>query len=815
MHKQHLIFVYLMSFILAGVTAAKAEWSHTNNADNEVEVSPLAVDNMQKSVSDGNGGVIVVYVRHASAIDLTYNVYAQRLDRDGNPVWGTPVLVLDIDNTETALAEDLEIMSDGNGGVFVAIPVTNYGDHQILTQYVESGGIRSWSVAGTPVVSYPTGAEMTNCKLADNSDGGFIVAWEDSRNSVSTGIDVWAQNFDDGGSRLWGNDGVSVCSAAGSQENLAIVSDGNYGSFVIWEDTRDGLDKIYGQNILESGNVGWALQGELLMTGEAGVFLPVLCRGGSGNGFLMGAAGRVSGVFQIRLSEIDENGNNAWFQYVTTSTANHQHYPSMITDGQGGAFVAWKETSASQYDQRIGMQRIARSGALRWSSSGVDTGPFDNGHIYGTASLVSDNRGGVIATWIDYTNNYDIYSQRFSENGVAAWDQGGLILSYIVGQAYSLSTVPDGRGGAVATWISGQVGVADVFAKRVGYHGRLGDANPAISGVADYPQDQGGVVRLDWTRSYLDDFEYQAINNYTIWRRYGAAKNSTSATAAELEKQAKHLAAQTGLDPKLLTTQMKAGWSLIDQVDAYLWAEYSYEAPTYADSTEAGITPTEFKIVAHESQFVYWESDVVAGYSVDNLAPAAPLMLAATYLVPDGLLQWSPDAADVPDLAGYRVYRSSVPGFVPDAGSFVGTTTDTTYTDVGLATGTWYYVVTAADDHGNQSTPSNEAQLQAAVSAVGDNTPLAFRVSRATPNPFNPSTTIHFALAEAAPATVRIFDTRGRQVRQLLSESLAAGPHTKVWDGQDDQGHPLPSGVYLARVVAGAEHGVIKMILAK
>jgi hypothetical protein len=64
------------------------------------------------------------------------------------------------------------------------------------------------------------------------------------------------------------------------------------------------------------------------------------------------------------------------------------------------------------------------------------------------------------------------------------------------------------------------------------------------------------------------------------------------------------------------------------------------------------------------------------------------------------------------------------------------------------------------------------------------------------PNPFNPHTTVSFELAEAGQVEVQIFDARGRMLRRLFEGQLTAGPHELRWDGRDDDGAKLASGVY-------------------
>jgi hypothetical protein len=74
--------------------------------------------------------------------------------------------------------------------------------------------------------------------------------------------------------------------------------------------------------------------------------------------------------------------------------------------------------------------------------------------------------------------------------------------------------------------------------------------------------------------------------------------------------------------------------------------------------------------------------------------------------------------------------------------------------------------------------------------------PHASRLLPAVPNPFNPRTRLRFELARPGRATLTLFDARGRRVRGLVDQELSAGPHELVFDGVDDRGAALASGVY-------------------
>ena len=83
------------------------------------------------------------------------------------------------------------------------------------------------------------------------------------------------------------------------------------------------------------------------------------------------------------------------------------------------------------------------------------------------------------------------------------------------------------------------------------------------------------------------------------------------------------------------------------------------------------------------------------------------------------------------------------------------------------------------------------------------------------PNPFNPRTTIRFSLAQAGPARLVVYDVNGRKVRTLADGPFTAGPHTLVWDGTDDLGHPVSSGVFWTRLSAGEFRSNLKMVVLK
>jgi len=84
------------------------------------------------------------------------------------------------------------------------------------------------------------------------------------------------------------------------------------------------------------------------------------------------------------------------------------------------------------------------------------------------------------------------------------------------------------------------------------------------------------------------------------------------------------------------------------------------------------------------------------------------------------------------------------------------------------------------------------------------------------PNPFNPSTTISFSLPSSGPASLAIYNLKGQLVKELLSSApMESGSHSIIWNGLDDSGRAVSSGIYFCRLVADGHTALRKMLLAK
>jgi hypothetical protein len=95
------------------------------------------------------------------------------------------------------------------------------------------------------------------------------------------------------------------------------------------------------------------------------------------------------------------------------------------------------------------------------------------------------------------------------------------------------------------------------------------------------------------------------------------------------------------------------------------------------------------------------------------------------------------------------------------------------------------------------------------------NTPMSFALFQNQPNPFNPETNISFTLPVRAYVYMTIYNIEGKKVRILASREMSAGTHTVHWNGRDEAGNPVASGIYFYRLKTQHFDQTQKMVLMK
>jgi enediyne biosynthesis protein E4 len=107
-------------------------------------------------------------------------------------------------------------------------------------------------------------------------------------------------------------------------------------------------------------------------------------------------------------------------------------------------------------------------------------------------------------------------------------------------------------------------------------------------------------------------------------------------------------------------------------------------------------------------------------------------------------------------------------------------------------------------------------QVQSPMSGAGDlNSAHICRMLPSVPNPFNPRTMINFELSRAGSVNLKVYNVAGQCVRTLVSQNREAGLHSVSFNGKNDAGQTLPSGVYFGRLVAEGTVHTTKLVMTK
>lgn len=239
-----------------------------------------------------------------------------------------------------------------------------------------------WITDGTPLCT-SMGEQELPCIVPDGA-GGAIIAW-------NYGNDLFVQRIDKDGYALWAANGIDISPFPITVEApVVMIPDGSGGAIIAWQDYRVTYDDIYAQRIDASGTVLWTVDGVPICT-----------------------------------------------------EANYQISPVIVSDGSGGAVIAW-------HDMRpvgggIYAQRILSGGTVDWTPGGVMVS--DESRNMSDLRIVESNYGSTILVWAD--NRPHQYAQKLSSNGMKTWGTDGV--SYKLG-INSANLISDGAGGAIVLW---------------------------------------------------------------------------------------------------------------------------------------------------------------------------------------------------------------------------------------------------------------------------------------------------------------------------------------------------------------------------
>lgn len=547
--------------------------------------------------------------------------------------------------------------------------------------------LADWIRDGVPICTAAN--SQTNPQICSDGSGGAIIVWPDERSGNDI-VDIYAQKVNAAGAPQWTTDGIILCAAGGNQAYLSIISDGDGGAIVSWRDSRNMIySDIYARRVNASGSALWTTDGVVLCVGThppGNPQDPQMASDGAGGAIVTWFEDRSwSGTTDIYAQRVDSSGTVLWTANgVPLSTApNSQSYPKIVSDGSGGAIVAWVDNRTG--DEDIYAQRINASGVVQWTVNGV--GLCKATGSSNQAQICSDGSGGAIVAWLDFRGGIhkDIYAQRVNVSGEAQWTANGVALYEATWHALYPEIVSDDAGGAIVMWGDSCGGNYELFAQKVDASGSLGWATDGVT-----------------------------VGTMHTWYS----------------------------DHKMVPDG--SGGAIVAWMHAYGGGS---QWDIYAQRVDAsGVVQ-------------WWTGGVVTCSALhDQLKPT---------IASDGaggaLVTWM-DSRNTN--SSRDIYCQRVDG--------AGQVTDATVIPV--------HPMTLYQNY---------------------------------PNPFNPSTTITYTLPRETAVALDIYDVSGRKITCLVREKQSPGLHELRWDGCDMKGNSVGSGVYFCRLSAGKQTVTRKIVLVR
>lgn len=736
-------------------------------------------------VSDGNGGSIMVWQDRREG--FTDKLYMQRVDGSGEVLWqqdGAPIA-----HTQPGFQYYPQLLEDGIGGAFVVWQDNRSGtDYDIFIQHVSSDGQVLWGTNGIAVCN--ASGHQYNPQVSTDGKGGIFVVWQDRR---SGNFDIYAQRYSSTGGRLWTNNGVAVSTVTFDQVNPKVIFDDREGLITVWTDFRrgNGFSDVYAQLIQRDGRPGWSIGGVPVCVESNAQWNPQIVVNG-GNGAVISWQDRRSGtVDQIYGQRIDANGTARWALngVQLSSSSGIQYNQRMVSDGEGGAVVVWQD-NRSGLDYDIFTQRVSDDGRILWTGSGraVSTA---SGHQYNPQVIQS----GVnfLITWQDKRggSDFDIYAQRVMDDGQMQWSRNGEAVLESAGDQIFPQLATDGAQGAVIAWtdFQGMTGFTDVYAHRIAADGRLA----------------GGCYRTFTQEHFSQKAERFRNRLKGVYARPNVGNVRDSIF-------------RRGYFPNGLVV----GVPRRDSIRAFGWETFSRSVHIRNALPQSGRSrPFDYFLSRNFYNALRNPSTARYNNRLSGELITLKLNIAASDLgmTEENLGDLVFDDRENPDNPLNRRSLRSVASFVDTLMTMWKSYPATDYEAIDLALRNINNAFAGAFDTVSTSpirvssvrplalvpflvsspeTPPLVVLPVAGASFDEEDLPEKFALSQNYPNPFNPYTTIEFYLPEPAIVSIQVYDILGREVAVLMDRSLMdEGDQVADFDGTE-----LSSGIYIYRLSA-------------
>ncbi len=311
--------------------------------------------------SDGIGGAVVAW-EDSRNLGVS-NIYAQRIDGSGIAHWTSNGLRI---SNATGTQNTPLVVSDGSGGAIIGFVLANAGNMALQAQRVSSSGALKWGTSGASICAAANNSQSLYPATIPDGYGGAVFAWEDYRNTTDN--DIYTQRVDSSGNVRWTSNGVAICSTVRNQRSASLASDGKGGALIVWRDERRSIIRsdIYAQLIDSSGAVKWTANGVPICVTANTEYLPTVLGDGAGGGIIAWQDNRTGTTTDIYAQKVDATGATLWNSngIAVCIAAATQDNARIVSDGSGGAIIAWDDYRVGNTTTDIYAQHVGTNSAL-------------------------------------------------------------------------------------------------------------------------------------------------------------------------------------------------------------------------------------------------------------------------------------------------------------------------------------------------------------------------------------------------------------------------------------------------------------------
>ena len=523
------------------------QWSNDAGVNTPIVVKD---DNqiVYNAISDGAGGLILAWGDDTGSDGQAVfrnTLVLQKLSATGVKLWGEEGKRVSESLNNTVYGF---MVPDGTGGCFVAW-VESIGDDEstsdVYAQRLDANGNRLWGNNGVVVCNSPE--EQYASTMVPDGAGGVVISWTDDRSEGDLTRHVFAQRINGDGAVQWAVNGVPVSDNEGDILGALVYPDGNGGFTVLWnEETVSGEvfgSRTYWQKLNPDGSRKSSATNTLIFDFAPSANFTDLAGAvpdGAG-GFYVGSTTDDDVTAKLYLQHVLSNGtktfNNTQLGIeVDPSIGRPSGIPgsgldyqvNMESDNAGGVVMAWTGVRSGQGGYFA--QRFNASGTKLWGTNGVTVVP-EFIQFLGAMGLVR-NQGGdfvfLVAKGSGFANTL-LYTQKISAAGAVQYAPGGNIVSSVQSPKFGFM-VPFGDNVAVVWSDLRSFENYDVYAQNVPLNGVL----PVR--FADFKvRYENQQSKLSWsTASELnnDRFEVERSNDGKLFSSIGSVKGAGTATQA-------------------------------------------------------------------------------------------------------------------------------------------------------------------------------------------------------------------------------------------------------------------------------------------